>query len=382
MPRFILIFLVSLCMIPGCTKDEVEIEKNQPAIPLSFDGLAQDCFDTSVRIRSRNSIGSASAVRYLRNVDSVVSEVETPMDATHVEFESNRHVCGDRGDRHVVDVWYEGELVSSVDCQTDDSWFESGVSKDIATIVVSLESLGGAVPVVPSSPYGEADLQVGETIFTVGCSDGRVPRARCGSILRVSEGLLYYLPKSIAGDSGSAVFKYSSKRDAWEVVGRTAWAMQVDGTWIGLAMTSDRVSDIRAGRVAAGDFKLPEGAVPVSEICGALPVGAVTCDQVTHVAMQDGTELPKRLEVSRQRRWRFPIRGEDIRQKPDRQNRIREWTILGGVADFFRSLIRFAMWAAIIMAVLAAWIAPTILTPLKYDWPIQFVKLIFTKLRK
>ena len=158
--------------------------------------------------------------------------------------------------------------------------------------------------------------------------------------------------------------------------------MQVDGQWIGLAMTSDRVSDIRAGRVAAGDFELPEGAVPVSEICGALPVGAVTCDQVTHVAMQDGTELPKRLEVSRQRRWRFPIRGEDIRQKPDRQNRLREWTILGGVADFFRSLVRFAMWAAIIMAVLAAWVAPTILTPLKYDWPLQFVKLIFTKLRK
>jgi len=158
--------------------------------------------------------------------------------------------------------------------------------------------------------------------------------------------------------------------------------MQVDGRWIGLAMTSDRVADIRAGRVSAGNFDLPEGAVSLSTICSSLPEGAVTCDQVKHVAMQDETELPKRLEVSRQRKWRFPIRGEDIRQKPDRQNRIREWSILGGIADFFRSLIRFAMWAAIIMAVLAAWVAPTILTPLKYDWPIQFVKLILTKLRK
>ena len=382
MPRFILIFLVSFCMISGCTKDEVEIEETPPATSLSFDGLAQDCFDASVRIRSRNSIGSASAVRYLKSVDSTVSTVDSPLEATHVEFETNRHVAGDRGNRHVVDVWYEGELVSSVNCQTDDSWFESGVSKDIATIVVSLETLGGAVPIVPAAPYGEADLQVGEKIFTVGCSDGRVPRARCGAILQISDGLIYYLPKSISGDSGSAVFKYSSKRDAWEVVGRTAWAMQVDGKWIGLAMTSDRVADIRAGRVSAGNFDLPEGAVSLSTICSSLPEGAVTCDQVKHVSMQDDTELPKRLEVSRQRRWRFPIRGEDIRQKPDRQNRIREWSILGGIADFFRSLIRFAMWAAIIMAVLAAWVAPTILTPLKYDWPIQFVKLILTKLRK
>jgi len=380
MIRFVLIAVMSVA-IAGCSEEKLDTEA--PPIPvLEFDGLAQDCFDASVRIRSRNSIGSASAVRYLKSVDSTVSTVDSPLEATHVEFETNRHVAGDRGNRHVVDVWYEGELVSSVNCQTDDSWFESGVSKDIATIVVSLETLGGAVPIVPAAPYGEADLQVGEKIFTVGCSDGRVPRARCGAILQISDGLIYYLPKSISGDSGSAVFKYSSKRDAWEVVGRTAWAMQVDGKWIGLAMTSDRVADIRAGRVSAGNFDLPEGAVSLSTICSSLPEGAVTCDQVKHVSMQDDTELPKRLEVSRQRRWRFPIRGEDIRQKPDRQNRIREWSILGGIADFFRSLIRFAMWAAIIMAVLAAWVAPTILTPLKYDWPIQFVKLILTKLRK
>jgi len=381
MIRFVLILVLSVSIVSGCKTDVTNPEDTIDAVS-EFDGLAQDCFDASVRIRSRNSIGSASAVRYLRTVDSTVSTVDSVLDATHVEFETNRHVAGDRGTRHVVDVWYEGKLVSSVNCQTDDSWFESGISKDIATIVVSLETLGGAVPIVPSAPYGEADLKAGEKIFTVGCSDGRVPRARCGSILQVSNGLIYYIPKSISGDSGSAVFKYSSQRDAWEVVGRTAWAMQVDGRWIGLAMTSDRVADIRAGRVSAGNFDLPEGAVSLSTICSSLPEGAVTCDQVKHVAMQDETELPKRLEVSRQRRWRFPIRGEDIRQKPDRQNRIREWSILGGIADFFRSLIRFAMWAAIIMAVLAAWVAPTILTPLKYDWPIQFVKLILTKLRK
>tara|TARA_R110002020_G_scaffold276221_2_gene491579 strand:+ start:2461 stop:3699 length:1239 start_codon:yes stop_codon:yes gene_type:complete len=380
MIRFLAIAVISALLVSGCKVNDDEPADTTEAV-LEFDGLCQDCFDASVRIRSRNSIGSASAVRYLKTVDSTVSTVDSPLDATHVEFETNRHVAGDQGDRHVIDVWYEGDLVSSVHCQTDDSWFESGISKDIATIVVSLESLGGAIPVVPAAPYGKADLKTGEKIFTVGCSDGRVPRARCGSILKVSNGLIFYLPKSISGDSGSAVFKYSSQRDAWEVVGRTAWAMQVDGKWIGLAMTSDRVADIRAGRVSAGNFGLPEGAVLLSAINSRLPDGAITCDQVKIANLQQEPELPKRLEINRQKRWRFPIRGEDIRQKPDRQIRARDWTILGGVVDFFKSLIRFALWVAILLAILSAWVAPTILTPLKYDWPIQFVKLIIAKLR-
>jgi len=381
MYRFIAVVVLSVSLMAGCRTGEVSQEDTTEAV-LEFDGLSQDCFDTSVRIRSRNSIGSASAVRYLKIVDSSVTQVESPLVATHVEFETNRHVAGDRGDRHVVDVWYEGKLVSSVDCRTDDSWFQSGVSKDIATIIVSLESLGGAVPVVPSAPYGEADIQVGEKIFTVGCSDGRVPRARCGSVLKVADGLIYYLPKSISGDSGSAVFKYSSQRDAWEVIGRTAWAMQVDGKWIGLAMTSDRVSDIRAGRVSSGNFSLPDGAVPISTVCESLPDGAVTCDQVKSVSFQQDSELPKRLEVSRQRRWRFPIRGEDIREKPSRPLRDREWTIIGGITDFVRSLIKFAFWVAIALVVVGAWIAPTILSPLKYDWPIQFIKYLLGLIRK
>ena len=381
MIRFFIISVLSLTLISGCTTDEKSPEDTTEAV-LEFDGLAQDCFDASVRIRSRSSIGSASAVRYLKSVDSTVSTVDSVLDATHVEFETNRHVAGDRGTRHVVDVWYEGKLVSSVNCQTDDSWFESGISKDIATIVVSLETLGGAVPVVASAPYGKADIQVGEKIFTVGCSDGRVPRARCGSVLQVSDGLIYYLPKSISGDSGSAVFKYSSQRDAWEVVGRTAWAIKIDGKWIGLAMTSDRISDIRAGRVSAGSYGLPTGAVPISTIYNELPEGAITCDQVKHVNLQQELELPKRLEVTNQRRWRFPIRGEDIREKPNRPFKDREWTILGGIADFVKSLVKFALWLAIILVIVAAWIAPTVLSPLKYDWPVQFVKHVIGLLRK
>ena len=202
------LFLVLIC---GCADNKTQVEDKPPAIAPDFDGLCQDCFDVTCRVRSRKSSGSASAIRYLAQDGKARSQVDSIFDATHVEFESNRHVLGDRGTSHVLDVWNNGKLVSSVRCSTDDSWFQSGVSKDIATLVVSLETLGGAMPIIKNAPYGESSIKAGSKIFTVGCSDGRVPRARCGQVLKIENGLIYYLPQSIAGDSGSAVFAYSKK---------------------------------------------------------------------------------------------------------------------------------------------------------------------------
>lgn len=381
MIRLSVAVVLSLFIVSGCNR--IETEPEQPEIvAIDFDGLSQDCFDASVRVRSKNSIGSASAIKYLLLKDNKVSEVDSVLQATHVEFETNRHVAGDRGTQHVIDVWYDGKLVSSVRCQTDDSWFQSGVSKDIATIVVPLETLGGAMPVVPDAPYGEAGISSGSKIFTVGCSDGRTPRARCGEVLKVENGLVYYLPQSISGDSGSSVFAYSQAREKWEVVGRTAWAIKTERGWVGLAMTSDRIADIRSGRVAAGNYELPEGAVPLGEAGDELPFGAVTCDEIKHVALEQSQE-PEPLEVSqRSGRWRFPIRREDIRERSPKTERIRDWSILGGVADFIRSLVRFAFVTAIVLLLVGLYIAPTILTPLKYNWPIVAVQQLLTLFRK
>ena len=152
---------------------------------------------------------------------------------------------------------------------------------------------------------------------------------------------------------------------------------------MGLAMTADRVDDIRSGRVSAGDFNLPDGAVPIAEIDGRLPVGAIACDELTPVTMQSQDAMPVPMDVGRHTgRWRFPILKKDIRDKPERQNRIREWNIFGGISDFFRSLFRFAFATAIILLVVSLYIAPTMLTSLKYDWPIQFVKTIIASLSK
>tara|TARA_R110002012_G_scaffold20689_5_gene73129 strand:+ start:1655 stop:2938 length:1284 start_codon:yes stop_codon:yes gene_type:complete len=382
MIRGLCVALVLILCFAGCTQDGSKVADEPPIVAPDFDGLSQDCFDATVRVRSKKSIGSASAIRYLLQEDDTRLQVDSILQATHIEFETNRHVAGDRGTSHVLDVWNNGKLVSSVKCKTDDSWFQSGVSKDIATIVVSLETLGGAMPVVENAPYGESNVETGSKVFLVGCSDGRVPRARCGTVLKCDQGLIWYLPKSIGGDSGSAVFAYSREREKWEVVGRTAWAIKTDGGWVGLAMTSDRIADIRSGRVAAGNFDLPIGAVPLGEAGDELPLGAITCDEIKSVsAIQD--EEPQPLKVMQGiKRWRFPIRREDIRERQPRTERVRDWSILGGVVDFFRSLISFAFVTAIILLLLGLYIAPTILTPLKYNWPFVAVQSFINQIRK
>ena len=376
-------YIIVLCLtVAGCWSGD-----NKETIVLNeFDGLAQKCFDSTARIRSRKSIGTCSAIRYLKKVDGDFVE-SSKRDAEFVEFESNYHVLGsDPKTEHCIDVFSEGDLVASEICHVNQSFFEPSKSKDIATTVVALKDLDGIPSVVPYAPYGSNPIQAGDKLFSIGCSDGRDPRSRCGNIIKIdaSNSLVFYSPVAIPGDSGGGLYKFSSTRNQWELVGRTAWAIKQDGQWVGLAMTSDRVADIKAGRVSLEPNLLPEGAIPISEINDFLPVGAVTCDQFKATLIQEQSLIdPKPLPIlNTHRRWKFPLRQEDIDEdKRFVLNGKRDWTILGGVFDFVRSLVMFAFWIAVILAILGAWIAPTILSPLKYNWPILAVQAVVNKLR-
>lgn len=216
-----------------------------------FDGLAQEIFDTTVRIRNRQGTGSGSVVADLGD---------------KYEIESNHHVAERRGTRNVIDVWEGGDLFASLPQVTQQSWFEDGKSKDIAVLHIPKDQLRGELAVVPTAPQGFSKrLKAGDQVFMVGCSDGRWPRARCGNILKIDRGLIYYDPKSIGGDSGSGVYYFDEQTQQWLCVGRTAWAIREGNRWVGLAMTSDRVRAIREGRVSTG-WKLPTGAKPLDEI--------------------------------------------------------------------------------------------------------------------
>lgn len=361
-PRLAILLALFALTLSGCQPNSPGISIVTPNDDIQFDGLSQECFDSVVRIRNRQGTGCGSAVRYLRN-NSPVDSID---EATHVEIETNRHVALDTGHQNVVDVWSGGTPVASERTTTHESWFENQVGKDIATIRVPLQQLGGPMPVVPTTPYGKMFVEPGGMVFSVGCSDGRHPRARCGSILKIENGLIYSLPVSIGGDSGGPLFAWSVDRQRFEAVGRTAWAIRTERGWVCLSMTSDRIHDIRSKRVSDQNWQLPEGAVPLSElgnICStALPLGAIRCDELTNGCNCDRATPtnaePELMEVVRRPGWLFPKDGEYTPPKP----RI-------GKGVLFYRLVRITYVGAILIVLIVLYVGPTLLTPLSYNWP-------------
>ena len=108
MVRGIGVALALAFLVAGCTDNEVQKGSTPPVVAADFDGLSQDCFDASVRVRSRNSIGSASAIGYIKQEGDQRTKVDSILNATHVEFETNKHVAGTRGTPHVATFGLKG----------------------------------------------------------------------------------------------------------------------------------------------------------------------------------------------------------------------------------------------------------------------------------
>ena len=291
--------LLGSLVIPGCwttpTPTDPPVvtppDEPDPTPPpvCNLDGLAQAVFDTTVRIRNRSGSGSGSIVADLGD---------------RYEIETNYHVAGKNGTPNVVDIWVGGDLVASRPTSTANSWYQASKSKDIATLEIPKTDLGGPLAVVPTAPPGWSEtIRPGDMVYMIGCSDARWPRARCGNVIKNENGLIWYDPESIPGDSGSGVYQQDQKTGAWYCVGRTAWAIQENGKWVGLAMTSDRVRDIREGRVADG-WALPPGAVPIELLtnsddcpeCQALPDDAVRLDLLGPIG-NTKTDAPIEQEI-------------------------------------------------------------------------------------
>lgn len=209
-------------------------------------------FDMHIRIRNSGGTGSGN----------VIGETDT----TYI-VDTNHHVAGGVGKRNSLDIWLGGDLVKSgVPAVVTETWFKSTQSVDISTLTVMKADVGLVLPVVPYCTSADGyEPRVGDHGFFGACAEGLWPRPRSGNILNVSGGLIYYEPNAIGGDSGSAVTGIVNGQ--LKCIGRTAWSTRGSGgKWVGLAMTWQRIEQIKRGEV--GEWDLPKEAIyPGDVVC-------------------------------------------------------------------------------------------------------------------
>ena len=222
--------------------DSIEVVDSLP------DGLNQDNIDAVVRVRNRNGSGTGS----------VYGETESAY-----QIVTNYHVAGRSGNINTVDVWNNGRLVKSIRTRVLKHFFARGANKDISLLEIPKSSLSGRLPVIKMAEYRSKSLRVGDRIWQIGCDAGNWTNAERGVVLAIKDGVVFYLPKSISGNSGGPIYT----ADCSKQLGITTWVgpMTIDGKQypaVGMAQTYDRFWDVVEGRVSM-DMPLPISAKPI-----------------------------------------------------------------------------------------------------------------------
>lgn len=173
--------------------------------------------------------------------------------------QSNAHVIDD--DTCTLQFWFGGDRMKSVSAQTTFRRLVNGRSIDIAEAEFDESEIDWALPVPPvATEQDHPNLKVGSHIFVGGFAQGVMwAWPRSGNILRITESLIYYEPRSIGGDSGSPVYAFHNGQ--LYVVGRTAWSTQLNGRTVGLAMTWRQIEKIKNREVStdSNSEALPPG---------------------------------------------------------------------------------------------------------------------------
>lgn len=140
-------------------------------------------------------------------------------------------------------------------------WSVMGNNLDIAILKVHESVFGEVHPCV--MPFCSVDFEQkqNDTIYTMGCPHGEWPKALQGHVTGIVGRQLQYLPNSIGGQSGSAIFN-----ENWEVVGLIAWR-DVNGP-VGGGMTAKTLLSFLGGMGQTGDIGEPTAANIETQVGG------------------------------------------------------------------------------------------------------------------
>lgn len=283
--------------------EQIYFDETNQKLP---DGLNLDNIDAVVRVRNRSGSGTGSAY----------GETETSY-----KIVTNYHVAGKTGNVNTIDIWNNGQIVKSIQAKVLNHFFARGANKDISLLEIPKSAIPGKLPVIQMAGYHSESLHAGDSIWQVGCDAGNWTNAERGIVLTINNGVVFYLPNSIPGNSGGPIYS----ADCSKQLGVTTWVgpMTINGKHypaVGMAQTFNRFWDIIEGRVSM-DTPLPPSAKPIPlspaiQDNDLLPLGAAAIPLAPVKQQSQQDEIGFRLPAGSSHRWREPGVCEDGRVDP------------------------------------------------------------------
>ena len=238
--KYWLVFLLSFAAIPQATiKDSVAVQE----APIDADRLNR-IYEATVRVSVAGGTGTGTIFREDEQYYYIL---------TNAHVATNKEVGLEFTKDHYPSPRFKGSLVTRV--------MRSGIDIAVVRIAKSALPSGLTLPVIPLATPEQVTSEL--LLVTSGCQAGERPSVQLTLTTRPTNGLIYYLPTSRPGRSGSALIS----RDGKTIQGLVAWMTDRGPKSEGLAMKVGVIRLTALGQSVDMGIQtnqdLPEGALQI-----------------------------------------------------------------------------------------------------------------------
>lgn len=234
--------LLALALFAGCSiSASLHGQELSPKLPANlFELKAPPARPVSAFSKFQNLKRSLMAIIRIRHKDAngqinwFGSGIVIKKTNGHLYILSNQHVCGYPNDSGSI----EAEFVDASGHKSL-GFFKvevlAAIQKNNIDAAICRLPHGQTLDHIPTLPLGSDEVESSSLIVQTGCDGGNPVNQSLGYALKRSNGLIWYLPSSYSGDSGSAIIS----SDGLRTVGLVAWSTRlapISGT-VGLAQT-------------------------------------------------------------------------------------------------------------------------------------------------